>query len=1575
MEKSEQRRAELIGKSLAAAKGSGNPLLDAFLPAFLAGCPAAELESDAPGLTEAARVLLAGAAQRPPGQPLIRLIEGGAGGRAALVLVNDDMPFLVASVSAAIQEAGGDIRLVVHPVVKVDRDTAGNLRAIGQGAAESWMYFALAPLRGPILRAAIPGRVTEVLADVRAAVSDWGAMREAMARSALAVDTAPAQIGREDREEAKTFISWLAEGHFTLLGTRRYLFPEGGAASILPDGRGLLTDPSRRLFGEGADAAQPEDIRQFLTGPEPLVIVKSSRRSTVHRATQLDIIGVKRFDADGATTELFVAAGLFTADVYTGSATAIPYLHRKVGKLMARAGFDPSGHSGRSLLNILETLPRDELFQVPEDALFELSRGLLDIQGQNRVALFLRKDEFKRFISCLVYVPRERYDTALRIKIQELLERACQARIHSYHTLVTDSPQARLHITLGAGEQGVRSKIDLKALEAEIAAATRSWTDRLGEALVEMSGEAVGAALLARWGQAFPAVYRERVSPEAAVEDLHRLEMIAAGRKIDIRLHKGEDGGEDGGEEGGGLRFKILHQGSMLALSSVLPTLENLGVRVLDEASCRLLGPGGREIWMHDFGLDAPLDPERDGRRFEEAFLAVREESADDDSFNRLVTAAGLEVRAVAMMRALARWLRQTGFAAGLAAMARTLAARPETTKCLWALFEARFNPALKGSGEQVAAELAVRLDAIENAEEDRILRRFALLIDAVLRTNFYQSGAKGQDKPYLAFKIDSQRVPDLPAPRPMAEIWVHSPRVEGVHLRGGRVARGGIRWSDRPEDFRTEILGLIKAQMVKNAVIVPVGAKGGFVVRKPPAEGGRDAFLAEGIACYKMLIDGLLDLTDNIVQDQIVPPQGVLRQDGDDPYLVVAADKGTATFSDIANGLSQGRGFWLGDAFASGGSKGYDHKGMGITARGAWVAVRRHFAEMGLDPEQDVIRVAGVGDMSGDVFGNGLLRSRTVKLVGAFDHRHIFLDPDPDPAQAFAERQRLFALPRSSWADYDAKLISKGGGVWPRTAKTIPLSPEIRAILGLAQEQADPAAVIRALLTSPVDLLWFGGIGTYIKARSQSHADAGDKASDAVRVDAEDLRCKVVGEGANLAMTQAARIAYALKGGRINTDAIDNSAGVDTSDHEVNLKIPLNAEVTGKRLDGDERDALLVSMTDDIAQLVLADNTRQTLALSLALRQGVDLLDPAMRFMRLLERQGKLDRRLEGLPDDETLGKRQAEGKGLMRPELAVLLAYAKIWLKGELLASDLPSHPLLAGDLAACFPASFTARFKEALARHPLKREIITKHLVNHVVDRLGITFVSALMERSESTATSVMQAFLAIRESYGLEALWNSFSADMPLAANYALHEETARLTGRAVQALLADMGEIDPGRVAALLTPGVEVLTRSLAELADEETLGRFDERTNSLAQLGAPGGIAANVARLAALAAAPDIVELAGGKAGQVPQAAALYFAVGARFGLGRLRRAADRLKGSTSWQKRAAEALVEEFHALQRDLAKAVSRSGSLDAWALEKQQAVERADRLLMELKGEGEAIEAAALTVAARRLKSLLV
>ncbi len=1543
-------------------------------------------------------------AQRRPGETKIRIFNPRAGkqgwqsAHTVVEIVNDDMPFLVDSATLALNRGDLTVHLVVHPQFAVTRDDEGNavaLRPRGEAAAvaaavaESYMHIEIDERGAPDLLRAIEQDLAATLADVRRVVAGWRPMIDAVSALTDELKSAPpASVATDEVAETIAFLDWLLAGNFTLLGYREMdVEGEGRKARVRmreESGIGLLADPNVVVFQGLRHLGQlPAKVQDYLWRPHILVMTKTSWRSTVHRPVQLDAIAVKRFDAAGRVVDVRLFVGLFTSSAYNQSPAEIPMLRRKVAALMRRSGYDPNSHAGKALLHVLHGYPRDELFQIDEDDLFEIARGIVQLQERQRIALFLRRDPFERFISAFVYVPRERYTTKLRMDFEQILSQAFNGEIAGRYTRMTDDVLSRLHFIVGT-RPGEIPDYDPKEVEARLVEAGRSWGDRLKEALIAAKGEEIGLASFARYSNAFPVGYTEEFSAQAAVHDIGCIDRALADGELGMNLYRPI------GAEANEFRFKIYNPGHPVPLSDVLPMLENMGLKVLGEVPHTVhAGGADKTVWMHDFSLmtmdGRAIDQDAVRDAFHKSFARIWRGEMENDGFNRLVLFAGIGWREVVVLRACCKYLRQAAIPFSQAYMEQTLANNGGIALELAALFETRFDPDSAGDREaaerSLVADIQRDLDSVENLDEDRILRRFLNVIQATLRTNFYQREADGTPKSRLVFKFDAGAIDGLPQPRPWREIFVYSPRTEGVHLRFGPVSRGGLRWSDRREDFRTEILGLVKAQQVKNAVIVPVGSKGGFVLKRPPAPGDREATQAEGIACYRIFISGLLDITDNRVGDAIVPPDRVLRKDGDDPYLVVAADKGTATFSDIANGIARDYGFWLDDAFASGGSAGYDHKKMGITARGAWESVKRHFREMGRDTQAEDFTAIGVGDMSGDVFGNGMLLSPHIRLIGAFNHMHVFFDPDPDPRASLKERKRLFDLPRSSWADYNAKLISKGGGIFERRAKSIPVSPEMAARFAIAGDRVTPSDLIRAMLRAEIDLLWFGGIGTYVKATRETDADAGDRANDALRVDARELRCKVVAEGANLAVTQRGRVEFALGGGRINTDAIDNSAGVDTSDHEVNIKILLGDLVARRKLSIKQRDKLLVEMTDEVAELVLRDNYQQTQSISVVESQGGERLDEQQRLIRTLERTGRLNRRLEFLPDDEALAERQAGGRGLTRPELSVLLAYAKIVTFDALLASDLPDDPLLADDLVRYFPAPLQEKYGDTIARHRLRREIVATGLTNSLINRTGPAFINEMKIKTGMDVPEIARAYTAAREVFGLRQLWQDIEAldnAAPAEAQTHMLLETVRTVWRAAPWFLRHCPHpMDIAATVAEFHDGVRRIADRLDTILAADQKQDLADRASRYAKPGVPADLALRVGRLKVLSAAPDIVRIASDRGQGVEDTGAAYFAVGDRFRLDWLRQAAGTIPANNHWHRMAMAAVVEDMWGHQNDLTSAALSAGgtgaaAVAAWTAARADAMDGLDQLMAEITA-APAPDLAMLAVVNRQLRAL--
>ncbi|KOU23217.1 NAD-glutamate dehydrogenase [Streptomyces sp. WM6372] len=1570
---------------------------------------------------------------RPQGTANVRVhtptVEenGWTSSHSVVEVVTDDMPFLVDSVTNELSRQSRGIHVVIHPQVVVRRDVTGKLIEIlgpdcdahgpktarpHDSLVESWIHVETDRETDRADLKQITDDLRRVLSDVRESVEDWEKMRDAALRIADDIPNEPTatDLREYELEEARELLRWLADDHFTFLGYREYNLVDGDALAAVPGtGLGILRSDPHHSGQEDDHPVSPSfnrlpaDARAKAREHRLLVLTKANSRATVHRPSYLDYVGVKKFDAEGNVVGERRFLGLFSSAAYTESVRRVPVIRRKVAEVLEGAGFSPNSHDGRDLLQILETYPRDELFQTPVDKLREIATSVLYLQERRRLRLYLRQDEYGRYYSALVYLPRDRYTTGVRLRLIAILQEELDGSSVDFTAWNTESILARIHFVIRVPqgkELPVLTDGDVERIEARLVEAARSWADGFADALVAEVGEERAAELLRKYGTSFPEGYKADHKPRAAVADLCHLERLSASdREFALSLY--EPVGAGPGER----RFKIYRTGEQVSLSAVLPVLQRLGVEVTDERPYELRCSDRTNAWIYDFGLRMPL-PAGNGdaylgddarERFQDAFAAVWQGDAENDNFNTLVLSAGLTWRQAVVLRAYAKYLRQAGVNFSQDYMEDTLRNNVHTTRLLVSLFEARMSPGRQSAGTELIdamlEELAGALDQVASLDEDRILRSFLTLINATLRTNFFQLNDAGEQHSYVSMKFDPQAIPELPAPRPAYEIWVYSPRVEGVHLRFGKVARGGLRWSDRREDFRTEILGLVKAQMVKNTVIVPVGAKGGFVAKNlPDPSVDRDAWLAEGIASYKIFISALLDITDNMVGGEVVPPNGVVRHDEDDTYLVVAADKGTATFSDIANGVAEAYGFWLGDAFASGGSAGYDHKGMGITARGAWESVKRHFRELGHDTQTEDFTVVGVGDMSGDVFGNGMLLSEHIRLVAAFDHRHIFIDPTPDAATSYAERRRLFELPRSSWADYDAELLSAGGGVHPRSAKAIPVNAQMRAALGIEAgvTKMTPAELMQTILQAPVDLVWNGGIGTYVKASTETHTDVGDKANDAIRVNGADVRAKVIGEGGNLGLTQLGRIEFARigaggEGGKVNTDAIDNSAGVDTSDHEVNIKILLNAVVADGDMTVKQRNKLLAEMTDEVGHLVLRNNYAQNVALANGIAQAPSLLHAQQRFMRRLEAAGRLDRGIEFLPTDRQIRELLGAGKGLTQPELAVLFAYTKITVADELIATELPDDPYLRRLLHAYFPGALRAKFPEQIDAHALRREIITTLLVNDTVNTGGSTFLHRLREESGASTEEIVRAQLAAREIFGLAQVWDAVeSLDNKVAADVQtrVRLHSRRLVERGTRWLLNNRPQpLQITETIELFSDRVAEVWAELPKLVRGADLEWYQSIMDELIGEGVPEELAAKVAGFSSAFPTLDIVAISDRTGVNPLDVAEVYYDLADRLDITQLMDRIIELPRADRWQSMARASIREDLFAAHAALTADVLAVGNGDSspedrfksWEDKNAAIISRARTTLDEIRGSDD-FDLANLSVAMRTMRSLL-
>ncbi|WP_424809584.1 NAD-glutamate dehydrogenase [Rhodococcus sp. 27YEA15] len=1536
--------------------------------------------------------------------------SGPDGIGAAVQIVTDDMPLLVESVTSILTREGVGISHFAHPILTVERDESGNLISLGKnGIQESWMHVQLESGAQDDVLDAVEAQLGRVLADVRQVAADTEDMTALQLEIAdglrAAAESATGRISADEFDDTAGLLRWMADGNYAVLGYRQFESTPDGSRTVPGSGLGVLRSDA---VSEGPLSLPP--VADLPDRPL-LVLTQGSFPATVHRAVYPYFVGVSILDDAGNIVGEHRFLGVFTVVALHENVLAIPLIERRVREVIARAGVDLHSYSGQAMLEVIQSFPRTELFSSDTQTLFETVHAVHGIGVRRQVRLFVREDPFGRFVSCLVYLPRDRYTTRIRLAMQNALWHEFGPGTVDYTARVTENDVAMLHVTIRRDGNGAPvhpdvSESNRERVQALLTEISRSWNDRIAD-LVRGSSR-VDLDLVQRYSRVLPDGYKEDFEPSRALSDIARLEALAPGA-IDVLLYRAVD------SDPGQWRFTLFVGGDGVSLSQVLPVLQSLGVEVLDERPHRVQRLDGVTCWIYDFGLSVPpdlrasvevdldsqvpLETSSDPltavqKRFTSAFGAVWFGRAEADRFNELVLRAGLTWRQAVILRAYAKYLRQAGFPYSQFHIEGIALTHPRTASALVELFEAMFDPD-NGSElrvDELEAQVGASIDEVLSLDADRVLRVLLTLVKATLRTNFYVVDAHGRERDYLSVKLDPSRIAELPKPRPAFEIYVYSPEVEGVHLRFGAVARGGLRWSDRREDFRTEVLGLVKAQAVKNAVIVPVGAKGGFVVKNPPLPTGdpaldRAATLASGQASYTTFISGLLDITDNVHPDtaEVVTPDRVVRKDGDDNYLVVAADKGTATFSDLANSIAAKYDFWLGDAFASGGSVGYDHKGMGITARGAWESVKRHFRELGLDTQSEDFTAVGVGDMSGDVFGNGMLLSRHIRLVGAFDHRHIFLDPDPDAAVSFEERRRLFELPRSSWADYDTSLISAGGGVWDRTVKSVPIAESARLALGLddAITKLSPPDLMQAILSAPVDLLWNGGIGTYVKASTETHAQVGDKSNDAVRVDGKNLRVKVVGEGGNLGVTALGRIEFSAHGGHVNTDAIDNSAGVDCSDHEVNIKILLDSLVRAQSLPGAERNPLLASMTDEVAALVLADNIAQNALLGVSRLTAPQMLGVHRRQLTELSRTRGLDRKLEALPADKEIERRLQSGTGFTSPELATLTAHVKLALKDDLLATELPDVDYFTQKIPQYFPTAVRDRFRAEISSHPLRRQIVATVLVNEVIDNGGITYAYRLAEETGASSTDAVRAYWAVREVFALDEMWGRIRASRVSAEiEDELIVESCRLLDRASRWFLANRPQpIAVGAEIARYSAAYRATAPVVPDMLAGHQLDDLWIRAQSVIDRGAPKELALDVFRLLDMYCLLDIADIADIEDHDIVEVAALYYALDAHLGIDWLLSAVSSLERGDRWHSLARLALRDDLYSSLRQLTMEVLVGGEpgespqekIDDWESTNASRLARARAALGEIFGSG-TLDLATLSVAARQVRSMV-
>ena len=1517
-----------------------------------------------------------------PGEPKVRAFnpqlekDGWQSTHTIIEISFDDMPFLVDSVSIALHRMNLNIHLIIHMgSLKLYRDAAGIVLKIADKdctdpnvISEAAIYIEVDRQSDPEILTLIEKELKKVLLEVQTVVKDWPKMRDTARAIIENLWDAATVVDKKELDESVTFLRWITEDHFTFLGYQSYKMTEAGghvtrkvvSESIL----GML-----KFQKEGSEnclvSELPLAAQELLNSHHLLMFGKTNIRSTVHRPVYADFVSIKQFNSKGRVSIEHRFVGLYTAGAYNSSTKQIPLFRQKVADILHLAGFAPKSHDDRTLLNILETLPRDDLIQGTEKQLLELATGILHLQERQRIRLFVRVDTFGYFVSCLVFVPRDKFTSVLGQRMQEILLHGFDGSEVEMETRFSESLLARIHFVVRVDPKK-NLQYDVKNLEDKLVETARTWQDDLIDALVEHCGEERGNDLFKRFQNAFPAGYRESFPARSAVVDIEYFETLRANKPLAMSLYRPLEELEEV------IRFKLFRRGKTIPLSDVVPILENMGLRIISERPYEITPKNGEgSIWINDYRMvhkkGGVFNTDTIKDIFQEAFDHIWSGKAENDGFNRLVLGAKLTWREIMVLRAYAKYLWQTGFTFSQDHVEDTFSANPNIAVLLIELFRLRFNPEHHGSeNDQLNQKQKIEqaLEKVDNLNEDRILRRYMYTILATIRTNYYQTDVNQIAKPYFSFKLRSEKVPELPLPVPLFEIFGYSPRVEYIHLRVAKVARGGIRWSDRREDFRTEILGLMKTQQVKNAVIVPMGAKGGFVVKQMPVLGSREQMMEEVVYCYQTMIRGLLDLTDNYVGSEVVHPPQVVRYDEDDPYLVVAADKGTATFSDIANAISKEYGFWLGDAFASGGATGYDHKKMGITARGAWESVKRHFQALAIDPQTQDFTVVGIGDMAGDVFGNGMLLSKHIKLIAAFNHMHIFIDPNPNPLQTFQERKRLFELPRSMWSDFNPALISKGGGVYSRSLKSITLSREAQKALDFYQEQVIPNELIQAILKAPVDLLWNGGIGTYVKAKTETNLMVGDRANDALRINGVDLRCRVVGEGGNLGFTQFGRVEYAKLGGHLNTDAIDNSGGVNCSDNEVNIKILLNGVVAKGDLTEKQRNEILAEVQDEVAELVLKNNREQTKAISVSVSQAVVNLEMHGRLIHEMERAGKLDRVLECLPDKEEIALRKVNKQGLTRPEIAVLMAYTKNILKVDLLASDLPDDPYFQQELIKAFPVPLQNRFLQYMPEHRLRREIIATQISNDVINDMGINFVSRLQDETSGEVPDIIRAYMVARKIFKSEELHEAIdylNITIDTIVQHKMLQEVNRLVRRGARWFLRNKREgFDISQTIAYFTPLVAEVSDALPGLLTEDS-NEMTEMTNELIAAHVPKELACRIGGMSAMFSALDVVEAAFLNKLPIKVVSAIYFAIGTTLQLGWFREVIKKRPVMNHWEALARATFRDDLDRQQRSLTINILRHNGqtindpkalIDKWLAKHQVLVTRWEYFITELR-----------------------
>ena len=1542
--------------------------------------------------------------EREKGEPKLRIyspeVEEGECRKTVIDIVSDDLAFLVDSVAADINKNNFLIGILIHPNIFTAYDSKGAMKDISAKSENG--YTRQAHIHVQINETLSEQAVQDledglytVLDDVFHANKDWQPMLHKLASAADELNSACTHRPAAEIQEHCAFLEYLHNNNFTLLGYREYQFIESKgdlkSKTVKNSSLGLLHDDVSPAYVREAEEGLPRNLQELRRNLPPVSISKTNRLATVHRRVPMDCVAVKVYSDKGDVVGEKLFLGLFTSVTYSRSVSDVPYLREKVEETMKLSGYISGTHDAKALRHILEKYPRDELFQIEKEELLKICQNTIRLQERQRIALFLRKDPFGRYISCLVYIPRDRFGTKLRKTIAKILEEETNGTLSNFYTTLDDSVFARIMFIINVSQKSP-PKIVTKRIEKRLRDAGQTWAERLSQALSETyENQQIITDMNARYAEAFPVSYTMNYQAKQCVFDIEKIETLLKEKRIVLDLYRPND------IDLKKIRLKIFHKGSPVTLSDVMPILENMGLRVIAELPFDVKPAGCDEsIWIHDFLLETPeiedfVSINNVKENFEKAFVKIWDGDVENDGLNRLVLSAGANWHETTILRAYVRYIRQLRISFSRSYIEKALTTNPKISRLLIDMFKAFHDPAHGDNSANLVAGCAVAIDheleKVTSSDYDRILRSVMTLIEVTLRTNYYQRHEDGSAKAYLSLKFDSDQIPFMPRPKPFREVFVYSPRVEAIHLRGDEIARGGLRWSDRHEDYRTEVLGLMKAQMVKNSVIVPMGSKGGFVVKTPT--NSRDEFMEEGINCYKTFIRGLLDITDNRSGKKVIPPKNVVRRDGDDPYLVVAADKGTATFSDIANGLSQEYNFWLDDAFASGGSAGYDHKKMGITARGAWESVKYHFRLFNHDIQTQPFDVTGVGDMGGDVFGNGMLLSEQIRLVGAFNHLHIFCDPEPDIAKSFKERKRLFELV-GGWDQYDEKTLSKGGRIYKRSDKMLTLTPEIKKRFDLSKDKVTPTELIIAILKARTDLLWFGGIGTYIKSADETNADAGDKANDALRVNADDVRAKVLGEGANLALTQLGRVELGQRGIAVNTDFLDNSGGVDSSDHEVNIKILLSDVMSQKEhnMDIKARNKLLEKMTDEVAEHVLRHNYQQAQAISLMEMQAHETLQAHEAFIQHMERTQGLSRKIEGLPDQEEIEKRVRLGKGLTRPELCILLAYAKINLTKDLLASSIPDNPEMHDWAKDYFPDILGKKFDKEIKRHRLKRELIATMMASSLVNRMGPTFLQACMEKTGATVEEIMQAYLVVRDAFDLRRIWDDIEAldgSVPAQVQLKAMREMASLSEYGITWFLTRLGrDIELDVDTREFSEGIQELSSYLNDVVTQSQKDAIRQRQDASMQNSIPEKLAYQISLMPILSSACDIIRIASEQGTDLKNTARTYFELGERFNLDWLRNKARFLPHEDHWQSEAANGLMDQLYGSQAGMTmrilrdvngkgkKAPKGKSMVDVWVESHGSHLKQLDSLFVDLKRSG-TVDLTMLTVAEQRLRSL--